>query len=154
MWSWHTPAPPRTLRWPWCPPKSPPGCRACASAKALHQPDQCRPVALLATLLGGERDQRVIGVGQAGCCAQERQGRLAPAPPVAVRVDLHLAAGSQRQVAMGFVQGQHMQDVAIGVDLALDLAGQVQLPFIDALALAAARRQAQETGCCCCTSLA
>ncbi|MNP34542.1 hypothetical protein D3C76_1278340 [compost metagenome] len=111
--------------------------------QALHQRDQRCAVAVAAALPGGKRDQCVIGLGQVAA-AQERQGGLALDFVFAVRVDLDLAAGGQRQVAMGFVQGQYMQDVAIRIDLALYLARQVQLPFIDALAFAAARCQAQE----------
>ncbi|MNO18502.1 hypothetical protein D3C76_82180 [compost metagenome] len=111
--------------------------------QALHQPDQCCPVAVTATLPGGESNQGVVGQRQVAT-AQERQGRLALGFVFAIRVDLDLAVCGKRQVAMGFVQCQHMQDVAVRVDLALDLAGQVQLPLIDTLAFAAARRQAQE----------
>ncbi|MNP06752.1 hypothetical protein D3C76_987490 [compost metagenome] len=111
--------------------------------KALHQPDQRRPVAVFAAVPVGEGLECVIGLGQVAA-AQKWQGRLFASLLLALRVDLYLAAGGQCQMPVGFVQGQHMEDVAIRVDLAFDPAGQVQLPFVDALALTAAWRQAQE----------
>ena len=41
--------------------------------QALHQPDQRCPVAVAATLPGGESNQGVVGQGQVAA-AQERQG--------------------------------------------------------------------------------
>ncbi|MNH16707.1 hypothetical protein D3C79_763560 [compost metagenome] len=111
--------------------------------QALHKCGQRAPVAALAALLGGEGLECVTGLGEVAA-AQERQGRLAAGLVFAIRVDFYLATGGKGEVAMGFFQGQYVQDIAIRVDLAVHLAGQVQLPFEDALTLAAARCQAQE----------
>lgn len=45
---------------------------------------------------------------------------------------------------MGLVHGQHVQDIAVGIELAAHQAWQLQVPFEDLLALAVLRGQAQE----------
>ncbi len=51
-------------------------------------------------------------------------------------VDIHLATGANDDGIVGFVQGQHMQDIAERVDLGTHRAWQFQLPAEYVLALA------------------
>ncbi|MNT35978.1 hypothetical protein D3C72_1720320 [compost metagenome] len=62
---------------------------------------------------------------------------------LALLVDLHLAAGADDDGLMRLVQGQHMEDVAEGVDLRPHRARQGQLPAEHVLSFAFLRRQAQ-----------
>ena len=58
-------------------------------------------------------------------------------------VDLHLAAGADDDGLVRLVQGQHVQNVAVGVELSVHRARQIKLPAEYLLALAVMRGQAQ-----------
>jgi hypothetical protein len=93
-------------------------------------------------VLPGELAQGFVGLGQAGE-AQERQRRLALVFGLARDIDLDLAAGADEDGCMGLIHGQHVQDVAVRVELGAHRARQLELPVEHALALAVVRGQAQ-----------
>ncbi len=93
-------------------------------------------------MLLGKGQQHGVGLGQPGA-TQERQRRGAVAFTVAVLVDFHHAPGADDDRVMGLVEGQHMQNIAVGVDLRAHRMGQVELPVEHMLVRAFQRSQAQ-----------
>ncbi|KAG1318666.1 hypothetical protein G6F63_015111 [Rhizopus arrhizus] len=59
------------------------------------------------------------------------------------RMDVHLPHGVDLDFAVGAVQGQGVDDVAVGIHLRLDLAGRLDLPPQRMLVVVAPGRQAQ-----------
>ncbi|MNN08038.1 hypothetical protein D3C81_1208810 [compost metagenome] len=113
-----------------------------APVQLLHQSDQCRAIALLATAGAGELAQRRVGRGQRGA-AQVRQRRARFALAFAALVDLHMAVRADDHGLVRLVEGQYVKDVAVSVAHGLRRLRQLQLPVEHALARAVLRGQAQ-----------
>jgi hypothetical protein len=74
---------------------------------------------------------------------RERQGRLRLVLGLAGFVDFHLATGADDDGLVRFIQGQHMQDVAVRIELGMHRSRQVELPAQYLLAFTVVRGQTQ-----------
>ncbi len=110
--------------------------------QGLHQGDEPVAPGVGRAALVGEGTQGIVRCGQPGA-AQERQRGLGIVLGFAALVDLHLATGGDDDGLMGLVQGQHVEDVAVWVQLRAHRAWQVQLPAQHVLSLAVVGGQAQ-----------
>src|SRR5690606_4639864 len=104
--------------------------------------DQAVAIRACLAMLRSEFTDGVVGLGQPGE-AQERQRRLALVLGLAGFVDVYLAAGANNDGLVRLVQGEHVQEVALGFGLCMLRPRQVELPSASLLALAVMRGQAQ-----------
>ncbi|MNN54942.1 hypothetical protein D3C81_1697890 [compost metagenome] len=108
----------------------------------MHQAQQALAIPAFTALLAGVLAQGGVGASQAGA-AQERQRRGHVLLALVAVVDLHVPVGGDDDGLVRFVEGQHVQDVAVGIAQRVGRARQLQLPVEHTLAMAFLRGQAQ-----------